>query len=180
MQQTRGGRSPLVMSSRNSRIRRSPKSQKPLRNQFGCKYAYLSPNYTGYNPELKYEDAQGRPHRQYGTIDINGTPVFYYPSFVTLVRVNSVTRSKQRFCLFLGKRQNLLGNKAWNVYSILLSRLEFNFYFPRVMEERYSISHAYEVRYGSSLSIIKISNETSFNWISAENPWSPWKRRYLN
>lgn len=42
---------------------------------------WVSPNYTGYNPNINYLDFTGRPYRQYGTIDINGTPVFYYIYF---------------------------------------------------------------------------------------------------
>jgi hypothetical protein len=42
---------------------------------------FVSPNYTGYNPDIKYSDSNNRPYRKYGTIDINGTPVFYYIYF---------------------------------------------------------------------------------------------------
>ena len=32
-------------------------------------------------PNIYCDDPQGRPHRQFGTIDINGKPVFYYVYF---------------------------------------------------------------------------------------------------
>jgi hypothetical protein len=59
------------------------------------KLAYLSPKYTGFHPELKFEDFQGRPHRRYGTIDINGTPVFYYIYF-TLQEILDVIKGISR------------------------------------------------------------------------------------
>lgn len=42
---------------------------------------YLSPNYTGYDPSIKFINDNRRQHRRYGTIDINGKPVFYYIYF---------------------------------------------------------------------------------------------------
>ncbi|MBE9183504.1 hypothetical protein IQ270_01855 [Microcoleus sp. LEGE 07076] len=42
---------------------------------------YLSPKYDGYEPKIKYTSSDGRPYRRYGTIDINGKPVFYYIYF---------------------------------------------------------------------------------------------------
>jgi hypothetical protein len=42
---------------------------------------YLSPYYDGYEPKIKYTNSDRRPHRRYGTIDINGKPVFYYIYF---------------------------------------------------------------------------------------------------
>ncbi|MCP2732523.1 hypothetical protein, partial [Limnofasciculus baicalensis] len=44
---------------------------------------YVDPSFRGYNKNLKiqYKDSQGRPYRRYGTIDINGSPVFYYIYF---------------------------------------------------------------------------------------------------
>lgn len=41
---------------------------------------YLSPKYDGFYPSIAYTN-NGRPHRRYGTIDINGKPVFYYIYF---------------------------------------------------------------------------------------------------
>jgi hypothetical protein len=46
-----------------------------------CQIAGVSPNYSGNELDIKFEDSKGRPHRRYGTIDINGTPVFYYIYF---------------------------------------------------------------------------------------------------
>ncbi len=44
--------------------------------------ASTPPNASGYKkPSLSYKDTKGRSHRQFGTIDINGTPVFYYIYF---------------------------------------------------------------------------------------------------
>jgi hypothetical protein len=44
--------------------------------------ASTPPNVSGFKkPPLSYIDTKGRPHRQFGTIDINGTPVFYYIYF---------------------------------------------------------------------------------------------------
>lgn len=42
---------------------------------------YLSPFYDGNDAKIKYTNSDGRPHRRYGTIDINGKPVFYYIYF---------------------------------------------------------------------------------------------------
>ncbi len=49
------------------------------------KVAYVSPNYSGYNPNYRFE-------RRYGTIDINGTPVFYYIHF-TLQEILDVIKT---------------------------------------------------------------------------------------
>jgi hypothetical protein len=41
-------------------------------------------DYRGYDPkpnDFSDKDVQGRPHRKYGTIEINGEPVFYYIYF---------------------------------------------------------------------------------------------------
>ncbi|MCT7964484.1 hypothetical protein NG791_27780 [Laspinema sp. D1] len=43
--------------------------------------ARLSPKYDGYNPQPYYSDENGLPYRKFGTIDINGYPVFYYIYF---------------------------------------------------------------------------------------------------
>lgn len=48
------------------------------------KLAYLSPDYRGHElkpKSLSYNDAKGRLHRKYGTIEINGFPIFYYIYF---------------------------------------------------------------------------------------------------
>ena len=42
---------------------------------------YLSPFYDGFEPKIAYKNSNGDPHRRYGTIDINGKPVFYYIYF---------------------------------------------------------------------------------------------------
>ncbi len=42
---------------------------------------YLSPKYDGFYPNIAYKNVNDRPHRRYGTIDINGKPVFYYIYF---------------------------------------------------------------------------------------------------
>jgi hypothetical protein len=50
-----------------------------------CQLGYVNPSFTGYKKldikDIKYKDSQGRPYRRYGTIDINGSPVFYYIYF---------------------------------------------------------------------------------------------------
>lgn len=57
---------------------------------------YVNPSFSGYKkPNIKYEDTQGRPYRRYGTIDINGTPVFYYIYF-TLQEILDVIKKIQR------------------------------------------------------------------------------------
>ena len=45
------------------------------------KLGYISPSYDGNEPKIKYTNYDGRPHRRYGTIDINEKPVFYYIYF---------------------------------------------------------------------------------------------------
>lgn len=44
---------------------------------------WISQKFNGSQNEARpsYTDYQGRPHRRYGTIDINGTPIFYYIHF---------------------------------------------------------------------------------------------------
>lgn len=59
--------------------------------------ASTPPNYTGYQkPSLLYKDTKGRPHRRFGTIDINGTPVFYYIYF-TLQEILDVIKGLPRY-----------------------------------------------------------------------------------
>jgi hypothetical protein len=43
----------------------------------------LPANYRGHEskPKFLYKDNEGRPHRKYGTIEINGVPIFYYIYF---------------------------------------------------------------------------------------------------
>jgi hypothetical protein len=56
---------------------------------------YVNPSFTGYKkPTIKYVDPQGRPYRRYGTIDINGSPVFYYIYF-TLQEILDVIKDYQ-------------------------------------------------------------------------------------
>ncbi len=44
--------------------------------------ANVKPSFRGHkDPNREYKDSQGRPYRRYGTIDINGSPVFYYIYF---------------------------------------------------------------------------------------------------
>ncbi|WP_324282246.1 hypothetical protein VKI21_18425 [Cyanobacterium aponinum UTEX 3222] len=45
------------------------------------KLAYVSPNYTGNNPKLNYENNKGKPFRNFGTFEINDQPIFYYLYF---------------------------------------------------------------------------------------------------
>ncbi|MTJ08598.1 MULTISPECIES: hypothetical protein [unclassified Anabaena] len=48
------------------------------------KLVSLRKDYRGYDPkpnDFSDKDVQGRPHRKYGTIEINGEPVFYYIYF---------------------------------------------------------------------------------------------------
>ncbi|MEA5601004.1 hypothetical protein [Nostoc sp. UHCC 0252] len=48
------------------------------------KLAYLAPDYRGNELQprsLSYNDVNGRLHRKYGTIEINGFPIFYYIYF---------------------------------------------------------------------------------------------------
>ncbi|MEG3861052.1 hypothetical protein [Microcoleus sp. herbarium12] len=45
------------------------------------KLGYLSQFYDGFEPKIAYKNVDDRPHRRYGTIDINGKPVFYYIYF---------------------------------------------------------------------------------------------------
>jgi len=57
---------------------------------------YVNPSFSGYKKQpIKYEDSQGRPYRRYGTIDINGTPVFYYIYF-TLQEILDVIKRLPR------------------------------------------------------------------------------------
>ncbi|MEH1971589.1 hypothetical protein [Nostoc sp.] len=58
------------------------------------KLAYLSPDYRGHElkpKSLSYNDAKGRSHRKYGTIEINGFPIFYYIYF-TLQEILDVVK----------------------------------------------------------------------------------------
>ncbi|MFN6558946.1 MAG: hypothetical protein RMY28_003960 [Nostoc sp. ChiSLP01] len=58
------------------------------------KLAYLSPDYRGHEPKpksLSYNDIKGRLHRKYGTIEINGFPIFYYIYF-TLQEILDVVK----------------------------------------------------------------------------------------
>ena len=51
--------------------------------------AYLSKNYQGDDPKLKkFND--NRRYRKYGTIDINGTPIFYYIYFTVQEILNAI------------------------------------------------------------------------------------------
>lgn len=60
------------------------------------KLGYVDPSFTGYKKlDIKDKDSQGRPYRRYGTIDINGTPVFYYIYF-TLQEVLDVIKRLPR------------------------------------------------------------------------------------
>ena len=85
-------------------LERTPKGKLEVKIKWGITFdekcvplqiGYLSPKYTGHHPELKFEDFQGRPHRRYGTIDINGTPVFYYIYF-TLQEILDVIKKIPR------------------------------------------------------------------------------------
>jgi hypothetical protein len=42
---------------------------------------YVSSESRGFDPKIAEKNVKGRPHRRYGTIDINGKPVFYYIYF---------------------------------------------------------------------------------------------------
>jgi hypothetical protein len=56
----------------------------------------ISPSHRGYKHKLNDfsdKDTQGRPHRKYGTIEINGKPVFYYIYF-TLQEILDVAKQK--------------------------------------------------------------------------------------
>ncbi|MEH2079300.1 MAG: hypothetical protein V7K89_04580 [Nostoc sp.] len=56
----------------------------------------IPPSYRGYKHKLNDfsdKDMQGRPHRKYGTIEINGKPVFYYIYF-TLQEILDVAKQK--------------------------------------------------------------------------------------
>ena len=56
---------------------------------------YVNPSFTGYKKlAIKNVDPQGRPYRRYGTIDINGSPVFYYIYF-TLQEILDVIKDYQ-------------------------------------------------------------------------------------
>ncbi len=63
-----------------------------------CQLAYVNPSFRGYGKldikDIKYKDSQGRPYRRYGTIDINGSPVFYYIYF-TLQEILDVIKDYQ-------------------------------------------------------------------------------------
>jgi hypothetical protein len=45
------------------------------------KLFYVKRKNSGFGADIKITNPDGRPHRQYGTIDINGKPVFYYIYF---------------------------------------------------------------------------------------------------
>ncbi|MBD2679842.1 MULTISPECIES: hypothetical protein [Nostoc] len=63
------------------------------------KLAYLSPDYRGHEPKpksLSYNDIKGRQHRKYGTIEINGFPIFYYIYF-TLQEILDVVKEIRTF-----------------------------------------------------------------------------------
>ncbi|MBD2598160.1 hypothetical protein H6G74_28105 [Nostoc spongiaeforme FACHB-130] len=53
----------------------------------------LPANYRGHEPNPKFldKDNEGRPHRKYGTIEINGVPIFYYIYF-TLQEILDVVK----------------------------------------------------------------------------------------
>ena len=63
-----------------------------------CQLGYVK-RFTGYKKldikDIKHEDSQGRPYRRYGTIDINGSPVFYYIYF-TLQEILDVIKELPR------------------------------------------------------------------------------------
>ena len=42
---------------------------------------YVSSESRGFGPKIAEKNGKGRPQRRYGTIDINGKPVFYYIYF---------------------------------------------------------------------------------------------------
>lgn len=54
---------------------------------------WISPNFNGSQHEIRpfYKDSEGSPYRRYGTIDINGTPIFYYIYF-TIQEILNVVR----------------------------------------------------------------------------------------
>ena len=45
------------------------------------KLSYVSENSRGFDHKIAEKNGNGRPPRRYGTIDINGKPVFYYIYF---------------------------------------------------------------------------------------------------
>ncbi|MDJ0616623.1 MAG: hypothetical protein QNJ63_07720 [Calothrix sp. MO_192.B10] len=47
------------------------------------KVGWISPKFNRLQSEARprYENKTGHPYRKYGTIDINGTPIFYYLHF---------------------------------------------------------------------------------------------------
>ncbi|HYX18571.1 MAG TPA: hypothetical protein VE944_30250 [Nostoc sp.] len=53
----------------------------------------LPASYRGHEskPNFLYKDNEGRPHRKYGTIEINGVPIFYYIYF-TLQEILDVVK----------------------------------------------------------------------------------------
>ncbi|OKH33664.1 hypothetical protein NIES2101_39755 [Calothrix sp. HK-06] len=57
------------------------------------KVGWINPNFDGSQHEIRpfYTDREGSPYRRYGTIDINGTPIFYYIYF-TIQEILNVIR----------------------------------------------------------------------------------------
>lgn len=59
--------------------------------------AWTPPNYgRPEQPNIYNNDLQGRPHRRFGTIDINGKPVFYYIYF-TIQEILDITKQLSSF-----------------------------------------------------------------------------------
>ena len=76
---------------------------------------------------------------------------------------NTVTLIGREFSTLVYIFEFLIETHRSNRYVGKLLDCCFERNFPRLTEERYSNSHTCGVQYNSSASIIKITNETSFN-----------------